>query len=83
MHEKNFPILDLTHTGANIVTFWKIVGLTVQGIQMIFGFNSPQAIADKEKGLFRKEMFKIYDLKSFDFPEMAWLGRLADHRLFF
>ena len=40
----NFPTIDLAQTGANIVTLRKAAGLSVADFQMVFGFNSPQAI---------------------------------------
>ena len=39
-----FPTIDLMRTGANIVRLRKAAGLTVHDLQMVFGFNSPQAI---------------------------------------
>ena len=38
-----FPTIDLMRTGANIVRLRKAAGLTVHDLQMVFGFNSPQA----------------------------------------
>ena len=46
----NIPTIDLAQTGANIVTLRKAVGLTVADIQMVFGFNSPQAIYKWQNG---------------------------------
>ena len=40
----NIPTIDLAQTGANIVTLRKAAGLSVADVQMVFGFNSPQAI---------------------------------------
>lgn len=42
-----FPTIDLMRTGANIVRLRKAAGLTVHDLQMVFGFNSPQAIYKK------------------------------------
>ena len=46
----NIPTIDLAQTGANIVNLRKAVGLTVHDLQMIFGFNSPQAIYKWQNG---------------------------------
>ena len=46
----NIPTIDLAQTGANIVTLRKAAGLTVADIQMVFGFNSPQAIYKWQHG---------------------------------
>ena len=40
----NIPTVDLALTGANIVNLRKAAGLSVHDLQMVFGFNSPQAI---------------------------------------
>ena len=45
-----FPTIDLMRTGANIVRLRKAAGLTVQDLQMVFGFNSPQAIYKWQNG---------------------------------
>ncbi len=44
------PTIDLAQTGANIVTLRKAAGLTVHDLQMVFGFNSPQAIYKWQNG---------------------------------
>ena len=46
----NIPSIDLAQTGANIVNLRKAAGLTVADIQMVFGFNSPQAIYKWQNG---------------------------------
>ena len=46
----NIPTIDLAQTGANIVPLRKAAGLTVSDIQMVFGFNSPQAINKRQNG---------------------------------
>ena len=46
----NIPTIDLAQTGANIVNLRKAAGLTVADIQMVFGFNSPQAIYKWQHG---------------------------------
>ena len=45
-----FPKIDLMRTGANIVRLRKAAGLTVHDLQMVFGFNSPQAIYKWQNG---------------------------------
>ena len=45
-----FPTIDLMRTGANIVRLRKAEGLTVHDLQMVFGFNSPQAIYKWQNG---------------------------------
>ena len=46
----NIPTIDLAQTGANIVNLRKAAGLSVADIQMVFGFNSPQAIYKWQNG---------------------------------
>ena len=46
----NIPTVDLAQTGANIINLRKAAGLTVADIQMVFGFNSPQAIYKWQNG---------------------------------
>ena len=45
-----FPTINLTRTGANIIRLRKAAGLTVHDLQMVFGFNSPQAIYKWQNG---------------------------------
>lgn len=45
-----FPTIDLMRTGANIVRLRKAAGLSVHDLQMVFGFNSPQAIYKWQNG---------------------------------
>ena len=45
-----FPTIDLMRTGANIVRLRRAAGLTVHDLQMVFGFNSPQAIYKWQNG---------------------------------
>lgn len=44
------PTIDLARTGANIVKLRKAAGLSVHDLQMVFGFNSPQAIYKWQNG---------------------------------
>jgi DNA-binding transcriptional regulator YiaG len=48
--EMNIPTVDLALTGANIVNLRKAAGLSVHDLQMVFGFNSPQAIYKWQNG---------------------------------
>ena len=51
MFEMNIPTVDLAQTGANIVNLRKAAGLSVHDLQMVFGFNSPQAIYKWQNGV--------------------------------
>ena len=46
----NIPVIDLARTGANIVNLRKAAGLSVHDLQIVFGFNSPQAIYKWQNG---------------------------------
>ena len=46
----NIPTVDLALTGANIVNLRKAAGLSVHDLQMVFGFNYPQAIYKWQNG---------------------------------
>jgi len=46
----NIPTVDLALTGANITKLRKAAGLSVADMQMVFGFNSPQAIYKWQNG---------------------------------
>ena len=46
----NIPTIDLVQTGANIINLRKAAGLTVHDLQIVFGFNSPQAIYKWQSG---------------------------------
>ena len=46
----SLPTIDLAQTGANIVSLRKAAGLTVHDLQLVFGFNSPQAIYKWQNG---------------------------------
>lgn len=47
----NIPTVDLALTGANIVNLRKSAGLSVHDVQMVFGFNSQQAIYKWQNGV--------------------------------
>ena len=46
----NIPTIDPAQTGANIMKLRKAAGLSVHDLQMVFGFNSPQAIYKWQNG---------------------------------
>ena len=46
----NIPTVNLAQTGANIDNLRKAAGLSVHDLQMVFGFNSPQAIYKWQNG---------------------------------
>ncbi len=46
----SIPTVDLALTGANITKLRKAAGLSVADMQMVFGFNSPQAIYKWQNG---------------------------------
>ncbi len=46
----SIPTINLVQTGANIVSLRKAAGLTVDDLQIAFGFNSPQAIYKWQTG---------------------------------
>ena len=46
----NIPTVDLAQTGANIVNLRMAAGLSVHDLQLVFGFNSPQAIYKWQNG---------------------------------
>ena len=47
----NIPTIDMAQTGANIVNLRKTAGLSVHDLQIVFGFNSPQAIYKWQNGI--------------------------------
>ncbi len=44
------PVIDMVATGANIARMRRQAGLTVQALQEIFGFSTPQAIYKWQRG---------------------------------
>lgn len=46
----DIPTIDMAKTGQNIVDLRKQKGLSVRDLQMIFGFETPQAIYKWQKG---------------------------------
>ncbi len=46
----SLPSIDSTATGINIVRLRQRMGLTVQDLQNVFGFSTPQAIYKWQRG---------------------------------
>ena len=44
------PVIDMTATGINITRLRVNAGLTVKDLQDIFGFSTPQAIYEWQRG---------------------------------
>ena len=44
------PMVDMKHTGENIVSLRRRKGLTVRDIQRLLGFTTPQAIYKWQRG---------------------------------
>ena len=44
------PVIDMAATGANIARMRRQAGLSVQALQKIFGFSTPQAIYKWQRG---------------------------------
>ena len=45
-----FPSIDMAATGSNIVRMRRQTGMSVQDLQRIFGFSTPQAIYKWQRG---------------------------------
>ena len=46
----SIPTIDMTATGNNIVRLRRQAGLSVQDLQQVFGFATPQAIYKWQRG---------------------------------
>ena len=46
----NLPAIDMAATGTNIVRMRRQTGISVQELQRIFGFSTPQAIYKWQRG---------------------------------
>ncbi|MBR5111028.1 MAG: helix-turn-helix transcriptional regulator [Clostridia bacterium] len=44
------PAIDMAATGSNIVRMRRSAGMTVQDLQQVFGFSTPQAIYKWQRG---------------------------------
>ena len=47
----SLPSIDMEATGTNIVRMRRQHGMTVQDLQQIFGFSTPQAIYKWQRGI--------------------------------
>ncbi len=47
---ETLPVIDMAATGANIARMRRQIGLSVQELQEIFGFSTPQAIYKWQRG---------------------------------
>ena len=47
---KSLPVIDMAATDANIARMRQQAGLSVQALQEIFGFSTPQAIYKWQRG---------------------------------
>ena len=47
---KNLPVINMAMTGQNIARLRKNAGLTIQDLQDVFGFRTPQAIYKWQRG---------------------------------
>ena len=47
----NLPVIDMIGTGQNIGSLRKQAGLSVRGLQDVFGFATPQAIYKWQQGV--------------------------------
>ena len=64
MQYTNFPVIDLTATGKNIVRLRKARGLTVRDLQSYFGFEEPQAIYKWQWGKSLPTVDNLYALST-------------------
>lgn len=44
------PVIDMVATGQNIMRMRRAAGMTVQDLQQVFGFSTPQAIYKWQRG---------------------------------
>ena len=57
-----FPVIDMTATGINIVRMRRERGLTVRDLQHYFGFAEPQAIYKWQRGQSLPSVDNLYAL---------------------
>lgn len=62
MKAKQFPVIDLEATGANIVRLRRERGLTVRDLQAYFGFEEPRAIYKWQSGQSLPTVDNLYAL---------------------
>lgn len=58
----DFPVIDPTATGRNIVRLRKARGLTVKDLQIYFGFEEPRAIYKWQRGETLPSVDNLYAL---------------------
>ena len=58
----DFPVIDPTATGWNIVRLRKARGLTVKDLQVYFGFEEPRAIYKWQRGETLPSVDNLYAL---------------------
>ena len=58
----DFPVIDPTATGQNIVRLRKARGLTVKDLQIYFGFEEPRAIYKWQRGETLPSVDNLYAL---------------------
>ena len=58
----DFPVIDPTATGRNIVRLRKARGLTVKDLQVYFGFEEPRAIYKWQRGETLPSVDNLYAL---------------------
>ena len=58
----DFPVIDPTATGRNIVRLRKARGLTVKDLQIYFGFEGPRAIYKWQRGETLPSVDNLYAL---------------------
>ncbi len=58
----DFPVIDPTATGRNIVRLRKAHGLTVRDLQVYFGFEEPRAIYKWQRGETLPSVDNLYAL---------------------
>ena len=46
----SMPVIDMVATGQNITRMRRAVGMSVQDLQQVFGFSTPQAIYKWQRG---------------------------------
>lgn len=58
----DFPVIDPTATGRNIIRLRKARGLTVKDLQIYFGFEEPRAIYKWQRGETLPSVDNLYAL---------------------
>lgn len=93
MNMKQFPVIDPTATGKNIIRLRAERGMSVRDLQAYFGFEEPQAIYKWQQGKSLPSVDNLYALGAlFEVPmedilvsrtsQLNLISRLYDHRRF-